>query len=648
TNDAPFAVLPIPTQTAIEDQPYVNTLSKDTFEDVDIGDDPTISALLENGNHLPDWLSFDPIARSFRGTPTNADVGTLRIKVVATDRAGSTAHSEFSMSVENVNDAPVPVLHTRDMETTENEPFVFALPADAFSDPDAQDAFSLAATLADGTALPDWLLFDAGTGALSGTPPIGAIGPVELSIAATDCAGATGALAFRIIVSAAAGQLLAGTSDMDTLTGMSGNDTLNGGDGMDVLIGLKGDDIYLVDSAADQVVENDGEGNDTILASDTYALPGGVENLTLMGACGGYGAGNALDNLLTGNDASNVLVGDGGADVLLGMGGSDQLFCGSGNDVAHGGNDVDILFGETGRDCLFGESGDDVVFGDEGDDALDGGDGMDQLFGGAGTDLLVGGLDRDILYGDAGNDVLEGGDGDDWIFDVDGNNLFLAGAGTDALTGGVSAEVFIGEAGADVVTTGDGADVIVFNRGDGQDALISEGDSEKTLSLGGGIAYGDLSLWKADGDLVVEMGAGDSIRLRDWYSAGTSGRRVIALQLVSEAMAGFDSEAADPLVARRVNQFDFIGLVDAFDGERAANPTLDRWTVARALTQFHLGGSDEAALGGDLAYLYGRDGTLGGVGSWAAQEVLGSSQMGVQPQTVRARMELQQGDLRLG
>ena len=41
------------------------------------------------------------------------------------------------------------------------------------------------------------------------------------------------------------------------------------------------------------------------------------------------------------------------------------------------------------------------------------------------------------------------------------------------------------------------------------------------------------------------------------------------------------------------------------------------------LLDAHLGGSDGAALGGDLAYQYGKAGTLAGIGLPAAQSVLG-------------------------
>jgi hypothetical protein len=65
------------------------------------------------------------------------------------------------------------------------------------------------------------------------------------------------------------------------------------------------------------------------------------------------------------------------------------------------------------------------------------------------------------------------------------------------------------------------------------------------------------------------------------------------------------------------------------------------------LLDFHLGGSDTAALGGDLAYEYGKNGNLSNVGSTGAQNVLGSAQFGSVPQTFQSLAGLQEGMDRL-
>ncbi len=46
----------------------------------------------------------------------------------------------------------------------------FQVPSNTFSDVDVGDTLTYSATLADGTALPSWLSFDAATQTFSGTP----------------------------------------------------------------------------------------------------------------------------------------------------------------------------------------------------------------------------------------------------------------------------------------------------------------------------------------------------------------------------------------------------------------------------------------------------------------------------------------------
>jgi hypothetical protein len=96
-----------------------------------------------------------------------------------------------------------------------------------------------------------------------------------------------------------------------------------------------------------------------------------------------------------------------------------------------------------------------------------------------------------------------------------------------------------------------------------------------------------------------------------------------------------------------VQTFDFLGLVSAYDEARAASPGLTSWAVTNALLQFHLSSSDDAAIGGDLAYWYGMNGGLGGIGVAAAQEVIGAAGFGSEAQSLRPFSGLQEGLVRL-
>ena len=105
----------------------------------------------------------------------------------------------------------------------------------------------------------------------------------------------------------------------DAVIGLAGNNSLDGGAGVDLMIGGQGNDSYVVD-AGDGVIENAGEGIDTVTASIHYGLTANVENLVLQGDAMTplQGYGNGLVNFLTGSDGVNLLNGLGGADVMAG------------------------------------------------------------------------------------------------------------------------------------------------------------------------------------------------------------------------------------------------------------------------------------------------------------------------------------------
>jgi hypothetical protein len=189
--------------------------------------------------------------------------------------------------------------------------------------------------------------------------------------------------------------------------------------------------------------------------------------------------------------------------------------------------------------------------------------------------------------------------------------------------------------------------VIAFNRGDGADTLAASSGADNTLSLGGGIAYADLALEKSGNDLILDTGAGESVTLTGWY-ASTANHSVLNLQVMAEAMAAFDATSSDPLLNNKVEQFNFGGLVNRFDAARATDPGVNRWALMDALLDFHLGGGDSSALGGDLAHEYGKHGNLANVGSTGAQNVLGNSQFGAAQQTFQTPAGLQEGLVKLG
>ena len=189
---------------------------------------------------------------------------------------------------------------------------------------------------------------------------------------------------------------------------------------------------------------------DTLSASVTTTLPGGVENLTLTGTTAINGTGNANNNVFQGNSANNTLSGlDGNdtyrflANTALGTdtitetttGGIDNLdFTGTTAAVnvnlgvatsqTVNSNLKLILSANNVIENATGGTGNDRLTGNALNNTLNGGSGNDQLQGLGGDDILWGGLGGDILTGGLGNDQYR----------FQGNGVFSSSLGVDYIT----------------------------------------------------------------------------------------------------------------------------------------------------------------------------------------------------------------------
>jgi VCBS repeat-containing protein len=432
----------------------------------------------------------------------------------------------------------------------------------------------------------------------------------------------------------------------NVIVGNAGNNVLNGGNGADTLTGGLGDDTFVVNTSGDQVIENAGEGSDTVKSSISYSLGDQLESLTLTGSAAIDGVGNAADNLMTGNNANNRLEGGAGNDTLNGAGGDDTMLGGTGNDAYFVNSAADVVIENAGEgiDVVSSSVGGALAANIEvlfltGSSALSATDNaLDTLLRGNGA--------ANVLTGAAGTDILEGGGGADTLSDTIGNTLFNGGAGSDTMTGGAGNDLYIGGAGSDVINTGSGADVIVFNRGDGKDTVNASTGADNTLSIGNGILYGDLLFKKSGNNLILLTGSNEQLTFVDWY-ADANNRSVGRLQVVIEGTSEYDAGSADSMHNKKVETFDFSGLVSAFDAARAANPSLSNWALSGALASTLLGGSDTSAIGGDLAYRYARGATLADV-SWSpALGILSDASFGSVPQNFQSLSGLQDPTVRL-
>ncbi|MEQ1519927.1 MAG: cadherin domain-containing protein, partial [Aestuariivirga sp.] len=200
TNDGPVASVQIADQSTNEDAGFNFAVPPASFTDADVGDTLTLSASLADGSPLPAWLSFNPATQTFSGTPLNDDVGSLTIRVTATDMSGASATQDFTVTVNNTNDGPVASAVIANQATDEDSGFSFTVPGTSFTDVDVGDTLTLSATLADGSPLPAWLSFNPATQTFSGTPLNDDVGALTIRVTATDTSGATATQDFQVTV----------------------------------------------------------------------------------------------------------------------------------------------------------------------------------------------------------------------------------------------------------------------------------------------------------------------------------------------------------------------------------------------------------------------------------------------------------------
>ncbi|QDX80628.1 hypothetical protein B9N43_04830 [Denitratisoma sp. DHT3] len=483
-----------------------------------------------------------------------------------------------------------------------------------------------------------------------------------------------------------------GGAGNDTITGSFGDDIIIGGAGYDTLAGDDGDDVFqITGSNAEYDSVNGGAGYDRVLggAGDDvfrfYQFTGEKTVERIEGGAGtnviaGSSYGDTLDfseteligiALIDGGAGNDTITGSAGDDIIIGGAGYDTLAGGAGDDVFQitGSNaEYDSVNGGAGYDRVLGGAGDDVFrfyqftgektvekidggagvnviagssYGDTLDFSeseligiaqIDGGAGNDSMAGSSGDDFIHGGVGDDTLYSGLGHDFLFGNEGNDRLYGQGGTSLLAGGSGNDTLSGSSANEMLVGGIGNDILSTGAGADVLVFNAGDGQDMVTGDGVCDNTVSLGGGIRYEDLALSKSGNNLILEMGGSDQIVLKDWYAGKQS---VANLQVIADAMVGFDAAGSDVLRNHKVVDFNFRTVVDAFDAARSTQPTLAHWHMADSLGLAYASAGNTSAIGGDLAYQYGRYGSFSNIDTADGRAVLGDSAFGIAAQGLR-------------
>ena len=340
----------------------------------------------------------------------------------------------------------------------------------------------------------------------------------NLTLTGTGATSGTGNTLDNHLIGNEGDNLLSGSSGNDMLDGGNGNDTLDGGSGTDQMTGGQGDDSYVVGSSTDTVIEQAGQGTDSVTSTVTHTLSDNVENLTLAGTSAINGTGNGDANVITGND---------GANVLTGLDGDDNLSGGSGNDTLMGGNGSDSLAGGAGSDRMEGGAGDDVYSvtssgdvvveaADEGTDTVR--SSVSYTLGANVENLTLTGTTAIDGTGNSAANVLTGNDGANLLDGGSGNDTLSGGAGNDTLDGGAGADAMAGGTGNDSYVVTNSADAVSEQAGEGTDSVSASvsytlTDNVENLTLTGtnainGTGNGDANVVTGNGAANVLTGAG--------------------------------------------------------------------------------------------------------------------------------------------
>jgi trimeric autotransporter adhesin len=266
-----------------------------------------------------------------------------------------------------------------------------------------------------------------------------------------------------------------GNGLQNRIIGNIADNTLDGAGGADTMEGRLGDDTYVVDNAADVVVELNGQGDDTVLASVSYTLAGvSVERLATTNDAGTAGIN------LTGNGINNAIIGNNGGNILNGRGGSDGMDGRGGVDTASYENNawrVVVMLGVNGAPGLGYEFG--LVNGAEVLLSLDTLLNIENVRGTGFNDMLIG--------NEAVNELRGLGGSDTYVVQNAGDTIIESGGqGNDEVRASVSYTL---TAGADVETlrTTDDAGTTAINlTGNANNNVVIGNNGDNTLNGGGG------------------------------------------------------------------------------------------------------------------------------------------------------------------
>ncbi len=304
---------------------------------------------------------------------------------------------------------------------------------------------------------------------------------------------------------------LTGSDDIDGtgnglenhIAGNTGANQIDGGTGADTMAGGADDDTYSIDNVNDQVIEQAGEGIDTVKSSVSTTLDEQVENLILTGEADLDGSGNDLDNQIIGTSGDNLLDGGTGIDTMMGGTGDDTYIVDETGDTV-------IEGGDEGEDSVFASS--DYTLSENLENLTLTGDENLSGEGNASNNTITGNSDINTLIGNGGDDtyvvqntadvVVENAtEGDDSVFSSvtytlsdHVENLSLTGVDDIDGTGSAQNNTITGNSGANTIDGGAGVDAMAGGAGDDTYIIDNSGDSvSEGSNAGADLVYASVS-----------------------------------------------------------------------------------------------------------------------------------------------------------
>ncbi|MDF3022813.1 MAG: hypothetical protein K0R10_174 [Alphaproteobacteria bacterium] len=287
---------------------------------------------------------------------------------------------------------------------------------------------------------------------------------------------------------------LSGLAGGDWLNGGIGDDSIDGGTGDDMMTGGTGNDKYFVDSSGDIIVEQSGEGTDTITSSASFDMSANAQNaeiLILTGTAHNDATGNGDNNTITGNAGNNRIDGGAGADKMSGGAGNDTYVVDNAGDSVTDTSGIDTVEASitytlgTGIESLLltgggnihgtGNTGINTLTGNDGDNTLNGGTGADTLIGALGNDVYVVDNIGDVVSEDAAGGFDTVMASANYVLGAEIENLVLTGTRAANGTGNADDNTITGNTGINTLDGGGGFDTLIGGLGN-DIYLVHDGD----------------------------------------------------------------------------------------------------------------------------------------------------------------------------